>query len=192
MHQTKFWLRGTLTVALLAEMANRERTFIMIKPDGVQRGIVSKIIERFEQKGFKLVALKFMQASPELLKAHYGDLSAKPFFPVRPLLRALLVATCLRHSRTSHRTLRASSPSTSSVCLRWPCTRLVGAPAALDDYKLTARVLPRAVPRRVHVVGPGRPDGLGGRRRREGWPRPPWCDQAVGVRARLHPWRLLH
>ena len=39
--------------------ATRERTFIMVKPDGVQRGLVGKIIKRFETKGFKLVALKF-------------------------------------------------------------------------------------------------------------------------------------
>ena len=38
-----------------------ERTFIMVKPDGVQRGLVGDIIKRFEQKGFKLVAMKFMQ-----------------------------------------------------------------------------------------------------------------------------------
>jgi len=42
-----------------AKTANEERTFIMIKPDGVHRGIVGEIIKRFEQKGFKLVALKF-------------------------------------------------------------------------------------------------------------------------------------
>ena len=42
-------------------MSNTERTFIMIKPDGVHRGIVGEIIKRFEQKGFKLVAMKFMQ-----------------------------------------------------------------------------------------------------------------------------------
>lgn len=42
---------------------NTERTFIMVKPDGVQRGIISKIIKRFEQKGFKLVAMKFMWVS---------------------------------------------------------------------------------------------------------------------------------
>merc|ERR1712140_130805 len=58
-----------------------ERTFIMIKPDGVQRGLVGDIIKRFEQKGFKLVAMKFMQASEELLKEHYADLSKKGFFP---------------------------------------------------------------------------------------------------------------
>jgi nucleoside-diphosphate kinase len=40
---------------------NQERTYLMIKPDGVQRGLVGEIIKRFEQKGFKLVALKFLQ-----------------------------------------------------------------------------------------------------------------------------------
>ena len=46
-----------------AMAANKERTFIMVKPDGVQRGLVGKIIKRFEQKGFKLVAMKFMWVS---------------------------------------------------------------------------------------------------------------------------------
>lgn len=46
-----------------AMAAARERTFIMIKPDGVQRGLVGKIIKKFEQKGFKLVAMKFMWVS---------------------------------------------------------------------------------------------------------------------------------
>merc|ERR1712217_11316 len=60
---------------------NRERTFIMLKPDAVQRGLVGEIIKRFEQKGFKLVAMKMMHASEELLKEHYADLSSKVFFP---------------------------------------------------------------------------------------------------------------
>lgn len=42
---------------------NRERTFIMVKPDGVQRGLVGKIIQRFEEKGFKLVAMKMLWVS---------------------------------------------------------------------------------------------------------------------------------
>ena len=46
-------------------MANAERTFIMVKPDGVQRGLVGDIVKRFEQRGFKLVAMKFMQVSGE-------------------------------------------------------------------------------------------------------------------------------
>jgi len=58
-----------------------ERTFIAIKPDGVQRGLVGKILARFEAKGFKLVALKQMTASKEHLENHYSDLSSKPFFP---------------------------------------------------------------------------------------------------------------
>lgn len=61
-------------------MANMERTFIMIKPDGVERGLVAKIIKRFEQRGYKMVAMKFMVAQPDLLKQHYGDLAGKPFF----------------------------------------------------------------------------------------------------------------
>ncbi|KAH9420914.1 nucleoside diphosphate kinase [Dermatophagoides pteronyssinus] len=61
--------------------ANTERTFIMLKPDAVQRGIVGEIIRRFEAKGFKLVAMKFMMASEDLLKKHYADLAARPFFP---------------------------------------------------------------------------------------------------------------
>uniref|UniRef100_A0A336LTH1 Nucleoside diphosphate kinase n=1 Tax=Culicoides sonorensis TaxID=179676 RepID=A0A336LTH1_CULSO len=59
----------------------RERTFIMIKPDGVHRGLVGKIIKRFEAKGFKLVAMKFMWADKALLEKHYADLAGRPFFP---------------------------------------------------------------------------------------------------------------
>ena len=60
---------------------NNERTFIMLKPDAVQRGLMGEIIERFERRGFKLVALKFMRAGQDLLQTHYSDLSKKPFFP---------------------------------------------------------------------------------------------------------------
>lgn len=49
-----------------AMAANKERTFIMVKPDGVQRGLVGKIIKRFEAKGFKLVALKFTWVSNQI------------------------------------------------------------------------------------------------------------------------------
>lgn len=58
-----------------------ERTFIMIKPDGVKRGLVSDIIKRFEQRGYKLVAMKMMMADEALLNQHYGDLKKKAFFP---------------------------------------------------------------------------------------------------------------
>jgi len=65
----------------VASNSKNERTFIMVKPDGVQRGLVGDIIKRFEQKGFKLVAMKLMQASEEHLRQHYADLSHLPFFP---------------------------------------------------------------------------------------------------------------
>lgn len=61
--------------------AAEERTFIMIKPDGVKRGLVADIIKRFEQRGYKLVAMKMMMADLPLLNEHYGDLKKKPFFP---------------------------------------------------------------------------------------------------------------
>ncbi|KAL1776803.1 nucleoside diphosphate kinase B, partial [Sigmodon hispidus] len=62
-------------------MANLKCTFIAIKPDGVQRGLVGEIIKSFEQKGFCLVAMKFLRASEEHLKQHYIDLKDRPFFP---------------------------------------------------------------------------------------------------------------
>lgn len=49
-----------------------ERTYIMIKPDGVQRGLIGEIMSRFEKKGFKLVASKLYQPPRALLEKHYG------------------------------------------------------------------------------------------------------------------------
>lgn len=57
-----------------------ERTFIMIKPDGVQRNLVGNIISRFETKGFTLVGMKFMAVSKELAEKHYGVHKDRPFF----------------------------------------------------------------------------------------------------------------
>jgi nucleoside-diphosphate kinase len=57
-----------------------ERTFIAIKPDGVQRALVGNIISRFETKGFTLVGLKVMSVSRELAEKHYGVHKERPFF----------------------------------------------------------------------------------------------------------------
>ncbi|KAJ3681796.1 hypothetical protein LUZ60_014369 [Juncus effusus] len=57
-----------------------EQTFIMIKPDGVQRGLIGEIIARFEKKGFYLKAMKFMTVDRSFAEKHYADLSSKPFF----------------------------------------------------------------------------------------------------------------
>ncbi|XP_048187985.1 nucleoside diphosphate kinase 3 isoform X2 [Perognathus longimembris pacificus] len=60
--------------------AAQERTFLAVKPDGVQRRLVGEVVRRFERKGFKLVALKLVQASEELLREHYAELRGRPFF----------------------------------------------------------------------------------------------------------------
>lgn len=57
-----------------------EKTFIMVKPDGVQRGLIGEIVRRFEQKGFQLVGSKLMQISDELAQEHYGEHKERPFF----------------------------------------------------------------------------------------------------------------
>lgn len=61
-------------------MAEVQRTFVAIKPDGVQRGLIGEIVSRFEGKGLKMVGMKFMQVSRELAENHYGEHKGKPFF----------------------------------------------------------------------------------------------------------------
>ena len=61
-----------------------ERTLIIIKPDGVQRGLIGPVIGRLEQRGLRLLALKFMQISTELASQHYAVHKGKPFY--EPLL----------------------------------------------------------------------------------------------------------
>lgn len=57
-----------------------DRTFVAIKPDGVERGLIGEILQRFERRGLKLVGLKMMQVSQELAEQHYGEHKGKPFF----------------------------------------------------------------------------------------------------------------
>jgi nucleoside-diphosphate kinase len=58
-----------------------ERTLIIVKPEGVQRGLIGNIITRFEQRGLKIVALKLISISPALAEQHYGVHKGKPFYP---------------------------------------------------------------------------------------------------------------
>lgn len=57
-----------------------ERTFAMIKPEGVERGLVGAIIGRLERKGYRLVALKMLRLTPELAARHYAEHEGKPFY----------------------------------------------------------------------------------------------------------------
>jgi nucleoside-diphosphate kinase len=57
-----------------------ERTLVLVKPDGVQRGLVGKIVDRYEQRGLRIVGMKLMQASRELAEQHYDVHRERPFF----------------------------------------------------------------------------------------------------------------
>ncbi|MFO7925139.1 nucleoside-diphosphate kinase [Natronomonas sp.] len=61
-------------------MADIERTFVMVKPDGVQRALIGDIVSRFEDRGLKLVAGRFMKIDNELAREHYAEHVDKPFF----------------------------------------------------------------------------------------------------------------
>jgi nucleoside-diphosphate kinase len=58
-----------------------ERTLILIKPDGVQRGLVGRLIDRYESRGLRIAGLKLMQADRDLAERHYAVHAEKPFFP---------------------------------------------------------------------------------------------------------------
>ncbi len=57
-----------------------ERTYLMIKPDGVERGLIGEVISRFEKKGFKLIGSKLMHMTKQQAEKHYGEHEGKPFF----------------------------------------------------------------------------------------------------------------
>ncbi|NLG40232.1 MAG: nucleoside-diphosphate kinase [Chloroflexi bacterium] len=67
-----------------------ERSLVLVKPDGVQRGLIGEIITRFENRGLRLVACKFLQVSPELAKQHYAVHEGKPFY--NPLIQFITSA----------------------------------------------------------------------------------------------------
>ena len=57
-----------------------ERTFVIIKPDGVQRGLIGEIVGRFERRGLKIAAMRFLQVSDALARKHYAVHEGKPFY----------------------------------------------------------------------------------------------------------------
>ncbi len=57
-----------------------ERTFVMVKPDGVQRGLIGEVVSRIERKGMKIVAMKMLHITQETAERHYAEHREKPFF----------------------------------------------------------------------------------------------------------------
>ncbi len=75
----------------------KQRTFVMIKPDGVQRGFIGEIISRFEKKGLKIVAMKMISVNKDLAEKHYGIHKGKNFFEptVKYIISSPVVAMVL-------------------------------------------------------------------------------------------------
>ncbi len=93
-----------------------ERTFVILKPDAVQRGLVGEIVARFERRGLKIVGMKFMAVSEELARRHYAVHQGKPFFPglIEYITRGPVVAMVLEGTdaiQVVRRTIGATRPA---------------------------------------------------------------------------------
>lgn len=99
---------------------NIERTFVAIKPDAVQRGLMGKIITRFEEKGFKIIAMKMLEVTKEQASSHYAEHEGKPFYDglVKFIMSAPIVAMVVEGidavSEVRH-ILGATNPSNADV-----------------------------------------------------------------------------
>src|SRR5690606_33092891 len=93
-----------------------ERTFIIIKPDAVQRGLIGEIVARFERRGLKIAGMKFMQVNEELARKHYAVHEGKPFFEglIQYIVSAPVVAMVLEGTDAiaiARKTIGATKPA---------------------------------------------------------------------------------
>ena len=72
----------------MSSASNNEKTLVLVKPDGVARGLVGEVIARIESKGYKISALRMLQADRALLEKHYAEHKGKPFF--EPLVEFMI------------------------------------------------------------------------------------------------------
>jgi nucleoside-diphosphate kinase len=72
----------------VSSTSNNEKTLVLVKPDGVARGLVGEVIARIESKGYKISALRMLQADRALLEKHYAEHKGKPFF--EPLVEFMM------------------------------------------------------------------------------------------------------
>lgn len=75
-----------------------QQSLIIIKPSGVERGLIGKIIDRFQQKGLIIAGLKMMKLNEELLREHYAHLVDRPFFPtlLKSMMASPVIVMCLK------------------------------------------------------------------------------------------------
>ena len=93
-----------------------ERTLVIIKPDGVQRGLIGPIITRLEQRGLRIVGLKLMRVTPELARRHYAIHEGKPFFDglIRYIISAPVVVMVVEGKKVIE-VVRATMGATNPV-----------------------------------------------------------------------------
>ena len=80
-----------------------ERTLVLVKPDGVARGLTGEVIRRIEAKGYRLAALQLRAATPELLAEHYAEHQGKPFY--QPLVDFMLSGPIAAMVAEGHRVI---------------------------------------------------------------------------------------
>ena len=73
-----------------------ERTLVILKPCTIQRGLIGEVISRFEKRGLKLVAMKMVQLTPDILRKHYAHMVQKPFYSIieKSMMAAPVVLCC--------------------------------------------------------------------------------------------------
>lgn len=99
-------------------MSSMERTLVIVKPDGVQRGLIGEIVNRFEKRGLRIVGMKMMQISDNLARQHYSIHEGKPFFEplVDYITSAPVVVLAIEGSKAIEvvrNTLGATNPATA-------------------------------------------------------------------------------
>jgi nucleoside-diphosphate kinase len=96
-----------------------ERTLVIVKPDGVQRGLVGPILARLEARGLKLVGLKLVQVSDDLAQRHYAEHEGKPFYVglIRYITSAPVVVACIEGTnavQVVRNTVGATNPASAA------------------------------------------------------------------------------
>ncbi len=93
-----------------------ERTFILLKPDCTERGLIGRIISRFEEKGLRLVAMKMLRVTPEVAKKHYAEHLEKTFYPgLEAFITASPVVACVLEGPEVVRVVREMVGATSGL-----------------------------------------------------------------------------
>lgn len=91
-----------------------ERTLLIIKPDAVQRGLIGQIIQRFERRGLRIVAMKFMQITEELARRHYAVHEGKPFYkPLVAYITSAPVVTMILEGKDAIQVARSTMGATN-------------------------------------------------------------------------------